>query len=294
MANMKSKFAFALLLINLIIISSNFFLFKISNREDNKQNTKSQFHLRGSKNETVQFEKSSENPKEQKRPHSPIEILISILHYMTLVFLSILFFSFWITNNECCIRNADDDFPIGNCYGNCRCCDNFELNEERDFRCLLNWNFEMPNNADLGDIIGAVIFYIILYVISILIYFILNILVTCGKHILRIVSLISLIIIEATIASIFIHIGSYIYLRIMTISYLLCVFCNLLGLISPFFESCRIQNQINVSDETERLIKPEEKPIIEPLINNPTESKPPVVDYFGELDKRYKINSGNN
>ena len=67
--------------------------------------------------------------------------------------------------------------------------------------------------------------------------------------------------------------------------------------IIQYYENYK-RNQINNSDETIRLLNNQEsRPFIEPLINDNNQEviqvqpNPPIIDYFGELNKRYKGDS---
>ena len=310
MAHMKSTLVYVLFWINLLVISLDLFLYRQAIQVNNHIKNKIPSNLQnGTKNilEKDKTENNIEKSKQTKKFSITIETIILILYITAITFLGLLLISFWVTNNECCrsSQRINSEFPIGSCFGTCTCCNNWGLDEDTDLRWCYNCNYDFRGETDIFGVIIGIIILTIIYIILIIIASILKTLIYWGKYIIRIISLISLILIEITISALSFCSGNNNYLFLITLSFSICALCNFLGLIVPILQDCIIQyyenykrNQINNSDETIRLLNNQEsRPFIEPLINDNNQEviqvqpNPPIIDYFGELNKRYKGDS---
>ena len=310
MAHMKSTLVYVLFWINLLVISLDLFLYRKAIQVNNNIKNNIPSNLQNGTKHILEKDKTENNiekSKKTKKVSTTIETIILILNKTAIAFLGLLLISFWVTDNECCSssQHINSEFPIGSCFGTCTCCDYLELNENTNLRSCYDFNYDLRGENNMIVILVSLIFLTIILIIKVIIAFILEILIYCGKYIIRIISLISLILIEITISALSFCSGNNSYLFLIALSFSICALCNFLGLIAPILQDYIIQyyenhkrNQINNSDETIRLLNNQEsRPFIEPLINDNNQEviqvqpNPPIIDYFGELNKRYKGDS---
>ena len=235
MANIRSSLALGLLCVHLIVTSLNIY-FSVAAMRYLNNNILNSNNLRGTKerllerNQNYFLEKEIETPKEL-RNLSPKAIRLSmlIINCISFYFIIQLFVSFFIDEDECCTKCNDDCcFLCRACCINCSCCDcNFDSS-----RLKLSGS---SNNMGLGALGLAVVALAALIIIG-LIYF----LFYFGKHISRIIAIISLFVINATLVILSLYSGFDLNCILIASFSSFAVICDFLGILLPNLSCCEI------------------------------------------------------
>ena len=231
MAHMKSTLVYVLFWINLLVISLDLFLYRKAIQVNNNIKNNIPSNLQNGTKHILEKDKTENNiekSKKTKKVSTTIETIILILNKTAIAFLGLLLISFWVTDNECCrsSQHINSEFPIGSCFGTCTCCDYLGLNENTNLRSCYDFNYDLRGENNMIVILVSLIFLTIMLIIKVIIAFILEILIYCGKYIIRIISLISLILIEITISALSFCSGNNNYLFLIALSFSICALCN--------------------------------------------------------------------
>ena len=208
------------------------------------------------------LENTSKSLRNLSQIDSPQNLIISI-ELLSIFITCILISSFYLTENECCNIESQEELGLGCCIGCCLC----------DGCCDCRGSGDCDCNGGGGDSIGGIIIGYLFILVFIALYYILK---SCGKHVSRYFSITFLFInnlIILYLSSVSIYEFGYsdagLIFPICIISGLLVV-SNFLGLLLPNLSCCKNLTYGYRSNINENNNKP--------LINNKILPIVPVVD----------------
>ena len=239
MAQTLSILAFVVFWINFIASSLNIgFSLKAKNYNEPSVN------LRGTKEKLLEInpnyflEKEIENPKELRNLiNDALGLPIVIINASTFLFILLLTFSFFVTEDECCSKEGICDCGTFIC---CSCC--------LDCKCdLSNLKFSSSNSSsDSNNGLGALGLLVIALVIMIFVglFFAVN---ACGKILSRMLCIILLFLMNATLAvlSLFLGLNKFCILLAVFSGFAALSNLILLILVICFICDCHITNNDN-------------------------------------------------
>ena len=299
MAKIRSSFAFALLCVNLIVTISNVY-FTVAARKYLNNNLLSSYNLRGTKERLLErkqnyfLEKEIETPKEL-RNLSPKAIRLSmlIINCLSFYFLLQLSISFGIDPDECCtICEQECCISCCVCCNICVCCcddkhcnSNCDCNCNCDSNCNCNFSGSDCHCDNLGEgAIGLLVIFLALIAIAIAIFILIGLiyfLFYFGKHISRIIAIISLFVINATLVALSLYSGFDLNCILIASFSSFAAFCNFLGIFLPNLSCCEILTYDYAYDP----YIPPPNPINQPdkqLIETPTQETPKKEETYYE------------
>ena len=239
MAYMRTNLVFGLFWLNLIVFALNIvFYVKGNNRSyyDYSDYPPNNLISSQEKNQNYFLENVNETPKMLRILYEAIDPIILYINLFSILFLILIFISFWVTRNECCSSDAhiNSDFPIGSCCGACMCCDRCVLNEDTSFRGCLDCRCQSTGSSDACGEFIAIILLIVISAIFLLFAMIFTlILVACGKNLIRAVSFSALTLIELAIAIMAVRTSSGTFMILITVFSSISAISNILGLLLP-------------------------------------------------------------
>ena len=174
------------------------------------------------------LEKEIETPKElRKLSNNEIKSAILFINIGTFVFLIILLLSFFVTKNECCTYDINDGNALcsaGCCCEECMCC------VDGDY----HFSFRMPSNSGKEAGYAVLVGFILL-----LFFLVFKAVRACGKNVSRLIAIISLLLVNLTLAILSLYLGTGKFNISLAVFSLFAEICNLLGIILPNFASCK-------------------------------------------------------
>ena len=236
MANIRSSLAFALILVNLIVTSLNVY-FSVAAMKYLNNNSPNNYNLRGTKEKSpgtnsYYFLDKEIQTQKQLRNLSPksLRLAILIINCLAFYFVFQLSVSFGLEPSECgnSCSNCDD--------GNCNCPCNCDCN----CKCCNDCNYSGGggnSNCNLGE--GGIIFLPLVIVAGIIVglYFAIT---GCGKHIARIVAIVSLFGIDIVLISMSLYAGFDLNCIVIAGLSSFAALCNFIVTVLPNFDCCEI------------------------------------------------------
>ena len=286
MAFMRTNLVFGLFWLNLIVFALNIvFYVKGNNRSYYDYSDHPPYNLISSpeKNQNYFLENVNETTKMLRILYEAVDPIILYINLSSILFLILIFLSFWVTRNECCSSDAhiNSDFPIGSCCGACMCCDRCVLNENTSFRGCLDCRCQSTGSSDACGEFIAIILLIVISAIFLLFAMIFTlILVACGKNLIRAVSFSALTLIELAIAIMAVRTSSGTFMILITVFSSISAISNILGLLLPnlgcFGNLSYVDYSKNQAPDVLNPLNPSSQPFVPPSVNN---NLPNVIQY---------------
>jgi hypothetical protein len=230
MAYMRSTIAFGLFWINLFINGLIFFFF--AQVDSGSKSGYHSYNLRGTKEKQLISNYNEQTSKTLRNLKADdLAELILYLDIVAMFFVIILMISFCLTKNECCSNDpaVNQGFAIGSCYGTCICCDECS----RRGKC----NCDCQSSGGSGDSAIGILILFLFIAVFVAIFFAVK---ACGKHISRIFSVLTLLLLDLGMAGLAIA-SSYsdTYLTLIIIFSIIGAICNFLGILLPNLSNCQ-------------------------------------------------------
>ena len=288
MAYMRTNLVFGLFWLNLIVFALNIvFYVKGNNRSYYDYSDYPPYNLISSpeKNQNYFLENVNETPKMLRILYEAVDPIILYINLSSILFLILIFLSFWVTRNECCSSDAhiNSDFPIGSCCGACMCCDRCVLNEDTSFKSCLDCRCQSTGSSDAcGECIGMILIIVVSAIFLLFAFIFTKILVACGKNLIRAVSFSALTLIELAIAIMAVRTSSGTFMILITVFSSISAISNILGLLLPnlgcFGNLSYVdypKNQM-IAPDVLNPSNPSSQPFVPPSVNN---NLPNVIQY---------------
>ena len=220
---MRSLVVFILIWINLDVIGINFWFSFIETfgKKESKENDS--YNLRRIKEKQIiqnpnNLNEASNVPRNLKV--NEFELYIFYLNISSMLFVIILSISYLLKPNECC---------------DCECCG------EKCVKACLNPDIDCDSDAGgegcdcIGQLIGYCLLLAFYYIFAFIFLGIIFLFKIIGKHIWRIISVLSLFIIELIIGIMALISEKDLNIYIIASASFIGAICNLLGFVLPFF-----------------------------------------------------------